>query len=527
MLAVAARSASAQPRPATIAAADPASLRTWDTAVDGMLRSGDLTVRRADIDTLVDGRVHTRLQQLYHGVPVVGASLTRQTDGIGVTVSIFGTTYPDIAIDATPALTVEQATAIIAAASGVDLGPAKLPTLVILPAADGYHLAYRARVFTADAATDYFIDANTGAMLKQTDAAQRQAAVGSGTGVLGDPKKVSVAVSSGVYIMDDLLRPPTLTTFDMKGNLQRVNDFLNNVITLGIADHAADSDNVWTDPALVDAHAYSGYFYDFYFRRFGRRGLDNNNFRMLSLVHPAPRAAVLSQTDSVIGNFYLNAFYAGDGIMVYGEGLPTSLMANGQHWNYLSGALDIVAHELTHGVTDFTSQLLYENESGALNESFSDMMGTSVEFFYQPAGSGLQKADYLIGEDVVTPGGLRSMENPASYGQPDHYANRVILPLSNDNGGVHTNSGISNQVYYLAIEGGTNRTSHLTVQGVGSANRDQIEKTMYRAFTQLMPSNATFSVARAVTIQAATDLYGSSSACVRALTQAWNAVGVN
>jgi thermolysin len=184
-----------------------------------------------------------------------------------------------------------------------------------------------------------------------------------------------------------------------------------------------------------------------------------------------------------------------------------------------------VGHELTHGVTDYTSQLLYENESGALNESFSDMMGTAIEFFFQPAGSGPLRADYLIGEDVVTPGGLRSMENPAFYGQPDHYSKRLIT--TDDNGGVHTNSGIGNQVYYLAIEGGTNRTSGLSVQGVGQSNRDQIEKVMYRAFTQLMPANATYSVARSATIQSARDLYGAGSAAERAVTQAWTAVGVN
>jgi thermolysin len=182
---------------------------------------------------------------------------------------------------------------------------------------------------------------------------------------------------------------------------------------------------------------------------------------------------------------------------------------------------------LTHGVTEFTSDLIYANESGALNESFSDMIGTSVEFFYQPAGYGPLKADYLMGEDVITPGGIRSMSNPAAYGQPDHYSRRAILPLSEDNGGVHENNSIGNQAYYLAIEGGTNRTSGLSVQGVGPANRDQIEKVMYRGFTQLMPANATYSVARAVTIQAATDLYGATSAAVRAITQAWTAVGVN
>jgi thermolysin len=185
----------------------------------------------------------------------------------------------------------------------------------------------------------------------------------------------------------------------------------------------------------------------------------------------------------------------------------------------------VLGHELTHGVTEFTSNLIEQGESGALNEAFSDMMGTAAEFFYQPIGDGPLKADYLIGEDVVTPGGIRSLANPAMFGDPDHYSKRFIG--AEDNGGVHTNSTIASHAYYLSIEGGTNRTSGLSVQGVGVANREQIEKTFYRAFTQLMPSNATFSVARAATIQAARDLYGAGSAVERAVTQAWTAVGVN
>jgi thermolysin len=135
------------------------------------------------------------------------------------------------------------------------------------------------------------------------------------------------------------------------------------------------------------------------------------------------------------------------------------------------------------------------------------------------------KANYLLGEDVIRPGGLRSMADPGVAGDPDHYSKRFTG--SRDNGGVHSNSGIPNQAFYLAIEGGVNRTSGLSVQGVGGPNREQIEKVFYRSFTQMLPANATFAVARATTIQAAVDLYGANSAAARAVTQAWTAVGVN
>jgi bacillolysin len=513
----------AQARATTIRATDPAALREWDTSIDRMVRGGELRLRRTDDDTLVPGRTHERLTQVYRGVPVYGADVTRQTEG-GLTVSVFGTLYQNIAVDTTPRLTSADAAAIITRESGIEIGGTKLPTLLILPQDGGYRLVYHASAFSPRAATEYFIDANTGAIVRTLDAARRQAAVGSGTGVLGDAKKMSVTHASGTYFADDSLRPPLLVTFDMHSNLQRTLDFLNGVISLGPSDRASDGDNTWNDAAAVDAHAYAGYVYDYYFKRFGRKGLDNNNFRILSLVHMVARQNVFTAPDDVL-DLYLNAAYVGDGVMIYGEGLPPNVTVGGLHVNYFSGALDIVGHELTHGVTDFTSQLIYENESGALNESFSDMMGTAIEFYFQPPGSGLMRADYLIGEDVITPGGIRSMANPAPYGQPDHYSKRVTT--TDDNGGVHTNSGIGNHAYYLAIEGGTNRTSGLAVQGVGQANRDQIEKVMYRAFTQLMPASATYSVARSVTIQAARDLYGAGSAAERAVTQAWTAVGVN
>jgi len=227
----------------------------------------------------------------------------------------------------------------------------------------------------------------------------------------------------------------------------------------------------------------------------------------------------------VIGLFYVNAFYAGSGVMVYGEGLPPGVTLGGQQWNYLAGGLDVVGHELTHGVTEYSSRLPGFGEGGALNEAFSDIMGTSIEYFYQQPGAGVLKADYEIGEDVVTPGGIRSMDNPGAFGDPDNYTRRFTG--SDDNGGVHTNAGIADQAFYLAIEGGVNRTSGLAVQGVGSANREQMERVFYRGFALLLPSSATFAIARSATIQAARELYGAGSAAERAVTQAWTAVGVN
>ncbi len=205
--------------------------------------------------------------------------------------------------------------------------------------------------------------------------------------------------------------------------------------------------------------------------------------------------------------------------MYYGDGLPHNVTLYGQRVNYLAGALDVVAHELSHGVTDYTSRLIYQGEPGALNESFSDIMATAAEFYFQP-----DKADYLAGEDVFTPGGIRSLQNPMAYGDPDHYSIRYMG--SADNGGVHINSGIANNAFYLAIEGGRHRLG-ASVQGVGGTNREQIERAFYRGFTSFLAPSANFSQARAATIQAARELSGVGSPAETAITQAWTAVGVN
>ena len=516
-----------EPRTHRVAATGATELRAWDGQIDRLIRTGALQLRLEREDTMIPGRLHSRFTQTVDGVPVYGSGVARQTDPSGATVSIFGTLYEGIAIDTTPGLRADEAQAVVTRLTGVEIGPARSPRLAILPRDGGrYALVYLARVATPEDITLYFIDAQTGAVLAQRSDAHTQAsAVGLGNGVLGDRKKISATSQGGGFATSDKLRPPVIETYDMRGSLARTLAFLNGTVTLGAADFAADSDNDWTDGANVDAHVYAGYTYDYFFKRFGRRGLDNANIRIQSIAHPVNRQDVFTASTPVILTYYLNAFYAGDGIMVYGEGLPPNLTLGGQRWNFLAGSLDVVAHELTHGVTDYSSQLVYENESGALNESFSDMMGTAIEFFFQPAGSGQRQADYLIAEDVVTPGGIRSMDDPARFGDPDHYSVRFTGP--EDNGGVHINSGIPNQAYYLSIEGGTNRTSGLPVQGVGRANREQIERVFYRAFTQMLPPDSTFSTARAATIQAARDLFGNNSAPERAVTEAWTAVGVN
>jgi thermolysin len=516
-----------------------ADIRTWDTFVTARERSGELRLKNAERDPALPGRTIDRLQQFYRGVPIWGADLVRDSDQ-GVTMSLFGELSSDLTLSTDAALSSDDAGARIVAVAGAGATLLRAPALTILRLESGDHrLTYMAVVGSASGVRRVFVDANTGGEVLSYSEIETQSAVGTGRGVLGDTKKLSVVQEGATFFADDKLRPPVLRTFDLRNNVTRAINVINGVLPLSASDRAADSDDTWTDAGVVDAHVSVGWTYDYYFKRFQRRGLDNQDRPITNIVNAvSPQAGINLPPDlQVLVN---NAFWCGEcggsGLMYFGSGYPPGFVdSSGQTVLPLAGGLDVIAHELTHGVIDSSSALLPGNESGALNEAIADMMGTSVEFFFQTPGAGPGRADYTMGEDVFRGvagvlDGIRSLANPQAYSSlgfpnPDNYVNRYTGP--EDEGGVHINAGSPGNAFYLAIEGGTNRTSGLSVQGVGAANRAQIENVFYRAFVFLLPSNATFSTARAATIQAARDLYGTGSNAERAVTQAWTAVGVN
>jgi thermolysin len=514
--------AAAAERPLRVAAASGAVLDDWTHRVYDLVAARALVPRQTREDTMIAGRRHERLAQLHQGVRVFGGELLRQSDDAG-TLSVFGTLYEGIDVATAPVLSLAQAEARVAARGGRPFGSRGGPELVVLPLEAGHKLAWRVRAFFAEPldVRQVFLDAASGELLLEYRDLHTQQA-GIGTGVFGDQKKISVSSGGGGYTTADRLRPPLISSYDFRFSVPRLNQFLsspNPVANFTASDLGTDADNVWTDGALVDAHAYAGYTYDYLYTRHGRRGLDNADIPVHSITHAVRREDYVFYSTSTVDTFFANAFYLGDGIMYYGDGLPPGVVWFGQRVSYLAGALDVVAHELTHGVTDYSSTLIYQGEPGALNEAFSDIIGTSVEFAFQP-----DRADYLLGEDSFTPGGIRSMQNPLAYGDPDHYSIRYTG--TGDNGGVHINSGIVNHAFYLAVEGGTHRLGG-RVQGVGGANRAQVERVFYRAFTSFLAPSATFAQARAATIQAARELYGIGGVVEAAVTQAWNAVGVN
>jgi bacillolysin len=525
-----------QPSALRFAATTGNDLRTWDQFVTAQERSGGLRITQVVQDPSLPSRTLERLQQYHQGVPVWGAQVVRDSDR-GVPVSMFGELSVQIGLDAQPGLTTEAATQLVLSRAAAGAALLRPLTLVVLRTVSSEHrLAYTGALSSQNKVDRLFIDASSGVELQRFSLLQKQSAIGTGRGVIGDTKKMSVRLQAGLYVADDELRPPVLATFDMRGNLQRAFEAIFGG-PLFVSDIASDTDNTWTDVSAVDAHAHIGWTYDYYFKRHGRRGLDNRDRPLISLINGVTQQAALSLPPEDFALFVANAFWCdvcgpgGIGTIYFGNGFPQPFVDSlGRNWTYLAGSLDIVAHELTHGVTSSSSNLIPGNEPGALNEAFSDIMGTSVEFYFQPVGAGVGQADYLVGEDSIRSrsgglNGIRSLVNPQTFGDPDHYSLRYTGP--EDEGGVHINSTIPSHAFYLAIEGGRNRVSGITVQGVGAANREQIEKAFYRAFVFLLPDSANFSTARAATIQAARDLYGANSSAAQAITQAWTAVGVN
>jgi Zn-dependent metalloprotease len=341
---------------------------------------------------------------------------------------------------------------------------------------------------------DVYIDAHTENIIKKTSRIRFDGpAAGSGVNVIGETKNINLTLTSSKYYMQDQTKPMTgqIKTYTANSAQTQPGTIVSNTTS---------TFNTTTFKAAVSAHDYASSVYDFYKNLFSRNSIDNNGMSIISTVH--------------YGSAYNNAFWDGTQ-MVYGDG-------DGSTFTYLSGDLDVVAHEMTHGVTERSANLNYENQSGALNESMSDVMGVLVQTYdkYNVKNGGtwtFNSADWVVGDQIYTPGtsgdALRSLANPTLYNQPAHMNSYQNLPNTEagDWGGVHTNSGIPNKAGYLVA------------QAIGN---EKTAKIYYRALTTYMTATTDFQAARNYLVQAATDLYGTGSAEVTAVSNAFDAVGI-
>jgi Zn-dependent metalloprotease len=256
-------------------------------------------------------------------------------------------------------------------------------------------------------------------------------------------------------------------------------------------DSSFDSEN---GKAGVSVHWGLENSYDYYFNIHGRNSFDDNGGRMIAYAH--------------WDNNWFNAQWTGSR-MRFGDGTSN---------NTPLVSIDIVSHELSHGVTQYTAGLIYQNEYGALNESFSDIFGTAVEFY--TLGSG---GDWYVGEGATR---LRSMSNPNEYGDPDTYHGLGWNFTSSDNGGVHTNSGVQNYWFYLLSEGGSGVNDNGQSYSVTSLGIDQAEQIAYRNLATYLIPTSEYEDARLGSIYGARDLYGENSPELQSVVDAWDAVGV-
>ena len=373
-------------------------------------------------------------------------------------------------------------------------------------------LAWKFNVYAAAPVSRAYIyvDAHSGAVVLQDNIIKHAAATGSFATAYSGTRSFADGTTTGGYYLRETTRGLGVETYNCKkGNsYTAATDFV-------------DADNSWTeynnanfDNVSGDAHVGAQATYDYWKNVHGRNSYDNAGAKIKSYVH----------FDDTPGDGvgYENAYWNGS-VMTYGDGAS--------RFRPLT-ALDVCGHEIGHAVCERTANLTYSNESGAMNEGLSDIWGASIEAYAVAnlgfTSSGVKaKSTWLIGEEIdKQQAALRSMSDPKSLGQPAYYKGVNWYTGTGDNGGVHTNSGVLNHWYYVlaAGESGTNEGGGTySVTGVGL---DAAAKITFRMESVYMVASSTYAQARTYAIQAATDLYGSTSAQVKAVTDAWFAVGV-
>ena len=428
--------------------------------------AGEMSSRRVLMDS--QGKAHERVSQSFKGVPVFGAAAIIHLGQGGAVASVTDRLVRDLKVDTTPRLKVDEAVqrAIAALETGSTVVGTPRADLQILADSQHTRLTWRVQLETVKAD--------------------------------GEPSRPNLFI--------DAHSGDAVQQFDnLQTSRNRKTYTANNRTTLPGTLVRGEGQGPSSDAIANQAHDNAGFTYDFYANVFGRDSYDGLGTNLISSVHYSKN--------------YVNAFWNGTQ-MVYGDG-------DGSQSSALT-VLDVVGHELTHAVTDTSSELIYANESGALNEAMSDVFGAAIEAYRD----GVVSANtWKIGEECWTPGtagdALRYMNDPAIAGDYDYYPTRYTG--TSDSGGVHWNSGIANLAFHLMVNGGTHprgKTSNVVPALDANAYASIMKGAaiFYRANTVYLTPGSTFSDARNATAQAATDLYGASAAA--SVNEAWTAVGV-
>jgi Zn-dependent metalloprotease len=414
------------------------------------------------------GQTHIRLQERLRGLPVVGAQYIVHTDAAGNVIAMNGRVAADRNLARNPTIDGWSAIERAAAQAGIVNGAfGDKPSLVyVVNERSNAHLAWTTTVSHNDG-----------------------------------QEKLDVlyadATNGDLVLIDSIIQHAR--------NRRTYN--ANNGTSLPGTLILQETSGTTSDVTIQKAHEYAGTTYDYYSAIHARDSYNNAGATLNSTTH--------------YSSSYNNAFWNGSQ-MVYGDG-------DGSTFGPFARALDVVSHELTHAVTDYSADLVYSYESGALNEATSDILGAAAEAWKYGV---VDSRTWKIGEDCYTPAtsgdALRYMNDPVADGSSyDYYPTRYTG--SGDNGGVHLNSGIANLAFKLWVTGGTHPRGKTTVSvpalnATLTTSMNMGAKIWYRALTVYMTSSTNFQGARTATAQAATDLYGAVAADV--VHKGWDAVGV-
>lgn len=463
---------------------------------------GDVNAEWKKTDERKDdiGDTFVEFAQEIDGLPVEGCMLSVHFDKQGAVASVSGHVLEDKTLASAGGAEIPESEAVETAKRQFTYESLKdepKAEKLIAGIGDKNHTVFKVSIhYLKPNVGSYFVyvDAHTGEVLKTENRIRNDGpATGSGVDVQGKTRNLNLYYSKGNYYMYNAVNPAAtgIYTLSLSNGTDVYDDVYNSKNTF-------DTDYF---KAPVSAHYFAGRVLDFYRKLFGRNSLDGNGMRIDSYTH--------------YGVDYSNAFWDGAEI-VYGDGdgvSDTSYCAD----------LDVVGHEMTHGVTEYAADLEYHNQSGALDESFADVFGVLIETYdkYGVDSGGFWKfdpADWVVGDEVCLPGSpcgaaFRSLADPGLYDQPDNMKEYRSLPDTEegDYGGVHANSGIPNKAAYLIA---------------GEIGMEATARIYYRALENYLYYYNGFEIAMNDLIQSAKDLYGSGSPAVGAIRNAFVEVGV-
>jgi Zn-dependent metalloprotease len=427
------------------------------------LRAQDLVLKSTSTDS--QGHTYLRYSQTQNGLPVVGAELLLMVNPQGTVYAANSSAYgvaQGVQVASKPAIAAEAA-AVHARGSDLDFRAEGTGRLVYVRGENGKLVLAHETIVTGE---------RDGLPVKDM---------------------VYVNAANGQVA----LRAPTIHSA-----LNRAVHSANNGSSLPGTLRRGEGAAATGDTHIDDNYTHLGTTYNCYFENFGRDSYTGAGAQLKSTVHYSSN--------------YVNAFWNGTQ-MVYGDG-------DGTQSGPLGKSLDVTVHELTHAVTENESNLIYSNESGALNEGMSDIFSAYCEAWTK--GWAMDAPVWMIGDDIWTPAtpndALRYMANPTQDGSSkDYYPERYTG--TSDNGGVHWNSGIANLAFKLLSTGGTHPRGKTTVNVTGIGIQ-KAGKIFYEANANCMTSSSNFAAAKTCTEQKAEQHYGAAEKA--STTQAWEAVGV-